>query len=95
MHPEPVSGCLRIFSLGLGNNWARLVDEQGDSGGGGDQLMQQLQPLRHEFCIPDSHAGEIAARSIQAGNKAKLNRVPGNAENDRNRRGRNFRRNRS
>ena len=33
LHPEPVSGCLRIFRLGLGNNWARLVDEQGDNGG--------------------------------------------------------------
>ena len=27
LQPKPVSGCLRIFSLDLGNNWARLVDE--------------------------------------------------------------------
>jgi len=37
--------------------------------------VQQLQPLRRQLHIEDTHTGEISARSAQARNKPELDRV--------------------
>jgi hypothetical protein len=37
--------------------------------------MHQLQPLRRHFDVQTCHAGHVAAGSVKAGHKPKLNRV--------------------
>ena len=66
--------CLRISRYGFGSGSGR-VDEQGHDGRRGDQLMQQLQPLRPDLHVQDAHAREVASRPVQAGDKAKRQRV--------------------
>jgi hypothetical protein len=50
--------------------------------------VQQFQPLRYQLRVQRRHAREVAARAVQAGNEAKLDRVDPGIEHDRNRRGR-------
>jgi hypothetical protein len=53
----------------------------------GTQFVQQGQPLRRQLCVQQAHAGEVAARPVQAGDKAELDRVEAHDEHDRNSRG--------
>ena len=46
--------------------------------------MQQFQPLRCDFYDQLGHACHIAARPIQAGDEAELNRICARFEDDRN-----------
>ncbi len=73
----------QTLGIGIGR-----VDEQRNDGGRGDQLVQQLQPLRRQLRVQQAHAGEIAARPVQAGDKAELDRIEAHDEHDRNGRGR-------
>jgi hypothetical protein len=50
----------------------------------GDQLVQQRQTLRCQLGAQVAHAREVAARPIQAGDKAKFDRVEAHEEYDRN-----------
>src|SRR5262245_141795 len=64
------------------------VDEKRNDARGGDQLVQQLQsPLRGELHVQGNHAREIAARSAEAGDQTKLDRVAAGIEDDWNRSG--------
>ena len=40
-----------------------------------DQLVQQLQPLRPQLQVQIAHARDVAARPVQAGDKAELDRI--------------------
>jgi hypothetical protein len=50
--------------------------------------MQQLQPLRPYLHVQRRYAREVAARSVQAGDKSNLDRVDRYREDDGNRRSR-------
>ncbi len=50
--------------------------------------MQQFQPLRRDFQVGLGDAGDVAARPVQAGDEAELDRIGGGFEHDRNSRGR-------
>src|SRR5450759_3216739 len=50
--------------------------------------MQQFKLLRHEHFAQGCNAGYISSRSVEAGDKAELDRVAAGIENNRNRRGR-------
>ena len=86
MQPEGAGLRLRVSRYGFGSGSGR-VDEQGHDGCCGDQLMQQLQSLRPDLHVQDAHAREVAARSVQAGDKSKRERIEPDHEDDRNRRG--------
>src|SRR6266478_870004 len=53
----------------------------------GDQLMQQLQPLRPYLHVQSGYPRNVAARSVQASDKSNRYRIDRYAEDDRNRRG--------
>ena len=46
LHPQCAGRRLQLFRYGLGKSGITRVDEQRNDGRGGDQLVQQLQPLR-------------------------------------------------
>jgi hypothetical protein len=52
--------------------------------------MQELQPLGHQLIEEKIDTRRVAARPGQARNETKLDRVFGDTEDDRNRRGRSF-----
>src|ERR1700681_1945280 len=52
--------------------------------------MQELEPLSPKLSAHGSDTGDVAARSVQAGDDTSLDRVPGCVEDDRNRRGQSF-----
>src|SRR5262249_8877682 len=52
--------------------------------------MQKLQPLRRQFTADKVDAGRVAARSWEAGDESKLDRVFGEDEDNGDRRGRSF-----
>ena len=49
----------------------------------GDQLVEQPQPLRSEFGAEPAHPGDVAARPIEAVDKAAFDRVVAAHEDDR------------
>ena len=51
---------LRLVSLGIGTGG---VDEHGDEGRRGDQLMQEFEPLRPDFDAKLSRASHVTAWS--------------------------------
>ena len=71
LQPEGAGRRLQVSRLGLGNSGIGRVDEQGNDGRRGDQLVQQFQPLRPYLHVQDGHAREVAARSVQAGDKSE------------------------
>jgi len=46
LQPECAGRRLQLSRCGLGKSGITRVDNQRNDGGGGDQLVQQLQPLR-------------------------------------------------
>ena len=48
-----------------------------------EQLMQDLQPLRVHHCVEDAHPGHIAARVIEARDKAQSDRIIDSRKNNR------------
>jgi hypothetical protein len=57
--------------------------------------MQESQPLAHHLLDEKIEASRVATRPGEAGDKTKLDRVIADSEDDRDRRGRSFGRNRS
>ena len=88
LQPEGTSRCLHLLRVGLGNSGIGWIDEQGYDARRGDQLVQQLQPLRRYLHVRIGHARDIAARPVKAGDEAEPDRVGGHFEDDRNGRGR-------
>jgi hypothetical protein len=80
---------LHVSRLGLGSRIGR-VHKQTDSRGCGYQIVQQPQSFRHQLGTQLGHAGDVATRPVQAGHQAKLDRVTGRLEDDRNGSGRTF-----
>ena len=68
------------------------IDEHRDPRGTGQQLFQELQPLRQQIRSVQIHAGGIAARPVKAGHETIADWIRANNEEDRNGRGRLFRR---
>jgi hypothetical protein len=71
------------------------IYEHGNTNGLGHQRMQKPQPLGVHLPIEKIHAGRGAARPGQAGDKTSFDRVCTDAENNRDRRGRRFGRDRN
>ena len=64
------AGLAKDLSGGIGR-----VDEYTNGGRRGDQLVRQFQSLRCYLHMQFGHAGDVAARSAQAGDEADLHRI--------------------
>src|SRR5262249_25436280 len=69
------------------------IDQHGNAHGSRQQLMQQPKPLCPKFRRQDGDTGHVAARPVETGNAAELNRVAAGCEDDRDRRSRRLGRN--
>ena len=91
LHPLRARRFLHVSDHALGARIVR-VHEQGDHPGLGNQLGKQLEPLGHQLAGEDAEAREVAARPRETGDEADPDRVADAGEDDRDRRGRVFRR---
>src|SRR5262249_9201306 len=80
---SPNSLCRRLYvlSLCLGFSCVR-VDEYGDCCGLGRKLEQQFESLCPYFAGEKVHACDVAARPVEAGDEAPLNRIASAREDD-------------
>jgi hypothetical protein len=69
-------------------DWVIRIYEHSDDSGCGNQLEQKLQPLCHGLGSDQRYAGDIAARSIEAGDEPETYGVAADHEHDRNGRSR-------
>ena len=79
-----------VSQRGLGSRGIGRIDQHGNPNGLGHQVVQEPQPLGHNFSDEKIDAGRIAARPGKAGDQTQLDRVFADAEDDRDRRGRSF-----
>ena len=93
LHPRCARRRLHLSDNALGNRNVR-VHEQGDDRSLGNHLEQQLQPLRHQVGCHLADAREVAARPGQARDQAAPDRIADAHEDDRDRLGCPFRRQR-
>src|SRR5262245_57686568 len=77
----------RVPFYGFGVRNTGRIDEDSDTRGPGYQLVQQFQLLRNQCGIEKIDAGQVAARPGQTRDKTEPDRVFGNDEEDRDRRG--------
>src|SRR5262249_8775850 len=74
---------LKYVTLLLLERWIPCVfSKVGDRRGLGNQLKQQIEPLGRKLLGKNGHSRDIAARPVQAGNKAVLDGVWPNDEDD-------------
>jgi hypothetical protein len=66
--PERMRRSLRISRVGLGIR-NMCVREKADHRGMWNQLVQQLELLRHQHAAKEAHAGGVAARPVEAGHE--------------------------
>src|SRR5262245_52043412 len=93
--PDSGSGFLRFSEGSLGARSIRRIDKHGNTNGLGDQIMKEPQPLGHHLPAEKIDASHVASGPGKAGDQTKLDRILGNAENNRDRRSCSFGRKRS
>jgi hypothetical protein len=91
--PNGASSRLRVYRHRLGFR-AVWVEQDGNDRGRRDQLAQQLQPLCSQNGDERAHTRHVAARPVEAGDKAELDWIAASDEDDRDCRGGPFRRKR-
>jgi hypothetical protein len=84
-----------MLQCGLGDRRAGRIDEHANTSRLGHQLVQEPQALGHRFLSEEIEAGHVAARPREARDQTKLDRVIADAEDDRDRPGRGFGRDRA
>src|SRR2546429_8170733 len=57
---------------GLCGRCVGRIDEHGHTSGGGDEVTQEVQPLRRQLAADKVDARRVAARPVKAGDKTKL-----------------------
>jgi hypothetical protein len=80
--PKRLRRFLYIGSLGDGLRHVR-ADKHSHRRRPGDELAQQFQPLGPEVTGDESHAGEVSARPVEAGDEAVADRIAAGCEHDR------------
>jgi hypothetical protein len=84
LQPKRARGRLQLARYGFGIGDGGRVNEQCNASRRRYQLMQQLHPLRPYLRCQRCYAREIAARSGEAGDKARRDWVIAGGEDDRN-----------
>jgi hypothetical protein len=87
LHSPGASGRFHVSQRRFHRRGIGRIDEHGHTGGPGHQLTQYLQPLCRQLVIEKIDAGQISTRPGETGDKAKLDRVFADDENDGDRRG--------
>src|SRR5262245_521227 len=75
LQSQCLSRRLRAARDPLGKSRNRRVDQKRHAGNQRQQFMQQLQPFRRQLDVQTGHAGHVAARPVEAGDKSDFNRV--------------------
>jgi hypothetical protein len=83
LHSKGMGCRLQTAQKGLSEGGTGRVNKHAETGRGGQQLVQQLEPLRPHLCIQVGHACQVAAGPAQACNKSNLDRVNSYPEDDR------------
>jgi hypothetical protein len=85
LQPDGGGSFLHLVQCGLGRRRIARIDEHSNANSLGYQVTQQPQPFSDHLLGEKIHAGRVAARPIQAGDKAKLDGVFADADRDRRR----------
>jgi hypothetical protein len=85
LQPEGASRRLHVFQLDVGSRELR-IEEHGDDSGCGHQRVHQFKLLRPQRDDKETHAGDVAARPVEAGDKPERDRVGAVREHYRDRR---------
>src|SRR5262249_23986424 len=88
LEPQRAGRRVQVLRSGLGEIRIGLVDEQANDVCRRYQLVHQFQPLRPYLRVQRRYAPDVAARSGEARDKAKSDRLGRYLEYDRTRRGR-------
>src|SRR4051794_36796753 len=88
LQPEDAGSRFKVFTRGWRPPNVGRIDKYGDPRGCGQQITQKSQALCHHLSGEKIDPRRVAARPGEAGDKAKLDRVFGDAEGNRNRLGR-------
>jgi hypothetical protein len=85
MQLKPKSGRsnLRLSRYRFGLRGIGRIDDERNGAGVGYQFVKQLQQFRHQLHVQRSDAGNIATRSVEAGNEADFHGVITGREDDR------------
>ena len=89
LHSQCAGRCLQALGHRLRTGMARL-DQRRHAGGLRHQLVQEAQPLCGQLRSQGGDSGGVAARPIEAGDEAQLNRWVRDQKVDGNGRGRSF-----
>lgn len=88
INPSELLGrTLHIFQHECGV-WIGRLPEEGNAGGRGHGLLEQLQPFAFQGEVQRGESGEIAARACEAGDETRSNRVTAGRHHDGDRAGR-------
>ena len=79
---EAPSRGLHVRNDGLREPRIVRVHQQGELGGSGNELVQQLQPLRFELRVGRGDPGGVAAGTVEARDQAGDNGIDSGREND-------------
>ena len=88
LQPHGASRRLPRLARGLGDRRVGGINEHGNANSPGHQVAQELQPLCHQLSREKIDTRHVAARPGEARDQTELDRVVGDAEDDRDRRGR-------
>jgi hypothetical protein len=83
VQPQGAGGGLRVFRYCLGIQGIGRIDEDRYTGSPGYQISQQPKLLCGQLSIEKIHARDVAARPVEARDKADLYRVRTRGEDDR------------
>src|SRR5262249_60176751 len=80
--PKRIRCCLHVSCIGLGIRIDR-IHEEADRSCLGDRLVQYLELFAQQTIGQETHAGNVPAGSIEAGDNANLDGIGANPEDDR------------
>ena len=87
LQPHGASGRFHVSQRSLGVRGIARIDEHSHASGSRYQFTQKFQPFCRQLADEKIDARQVAARPGEAGDETKPDRVFGDAEDDRNRRG--------
>ena len=79
LQPHGASSRFHVSQCALGIRGIGRIDEHGHASRCGHQLTQELQPLCHQLSVEKIDPCQVAARPGEAGDKAKPDRIFGDA----------------
>src|SRR5262249_51043165 len=82
LQPNGTGSRFDVPQRGLCGRCVGRIDEHGYTSGGGDEVTQEVQPLRRQLAADKVDARRVATRPVKAGDKTKFDRVFGEREDN-------------